>query len=415
MTLQVDGVDVVTTLSDLDTLGELSCAADEIAKWSGSVWQCATDDGVPYSRTFLVGPVGTWTENGAALLAAMAAIPDRTGSADIALLKIEPGWYDLGGEQLVIKPYVDIEGAGHSNYQTLIRTERCGDNLNNLGSAAVVVGGQFTEVRDVVIQNTCADTSLYAVAYFNEGMSAKLRRVHAYIQNSMTVNPYGAWAIYNTANSFELADVKAVAFGDSLARCIYNTGDDAVFRRVEVTSQSSGGFHAQGIETFGDRLQLIDVDVEAGGALSTAGILGSATGATLRNVTVNVWGGLTPPAISLQDPQDLVLDSVIAKGGATGIALHVNPDAPAVAHKVTLTNVTAEGTGRGFRTSASVGTVDAVVRGSTIHGATNSIEASNSSIGVGGSQVSGGPISGSGCTCAGVWDEAFVFYPSTCP
>ena len=34
---------------------------------------------------------------------------------------------------------------------------------------------------------------------------------------------------------------------------------------------------------------------------------------------------------------------------------------------------------------------------------------------IAGSQLSGGPSQGANRTCAGVWDEALVFYPSTCP
>jgi hypothetical protein len=33
---------------------------------------------------------------------------------------------------------------------------------------------------------------------------------------------------------------------------------------------------------------------------------------------------------------------------------------------------------------------------------------------IGGSMLSGGPVSGS-FTCGGVWDENFVFYLSSCP
>jgi len=43
MTLRVDGVEVVTTLTDQDTLGELSCASGELAKWDGAQWSCDSD------------------------------------------------------------------------------------------------------------------------------------------------------------------------------------------------------------------------------------------------------------------------------------------------------------------------------------------------------------------------------------
>jgi hypothetical protein len=43
MTLRVDGVDVVTTLTDQDTFAGLSCGSGEVAKWNGSSWACAPD------------------------------------------------------------------------------------------------------------------------------------------------------------------------------------------------------------------------------------------------------------------------------------------------------------------------------------------------------------------------------------
>jgi len=44
LTLDVDGVEVVTTATDSDILADLSCSSDEMAKWNGSTWICAPDD-----------------------------------------------------------------------------------------------------------------------------------------------------------------------------------------------------------------------------------------------------------------------------------------------------------------------------------------------------------------------------------
>ena len=49
MTLQVDGVEVVTTATDQDAVGALSCASGEVAKYNGSAWNCAPDDDTTYS------------------------------------------------------------------------------------------------------------------------------------------------------------------------------------------------------------------------------------------------------------------------------------------------------------------------------------------------------------------------------
>ena len=58
---------------------------------SGSAWVCADDLSSAYTRTVVVGPVGTPAQNGTALLAAMAAIPTPASQADAWLLKLEPG------------------------------------------------------------------------------------------------------------------------------------------------------------------------------------------------------------------------------------------------------------------------------------------------------------------------------------
>jgi hypothetical protein len=63
MTLQVDGVEVVTTATDHDTVGGLSCATDEVAKWNGSAWACApdVDTDTLAGLTCALGQVAKWS------------------------------------------------------------------------------------------------------------------------------------------------------------------------------------------------------------------------------------------------------------------------------------------------------------------------------------------------------------------
>lgn len=49
MTLQLDGVEVVTVATDQDTLAGLTCDSEEVAKWNGSTWTCAPDEGTSYT------------------------------------------------------------------------------------------------------------------------------------------------------------------------------------------------------------------------------------------------------------------------------------------------------------------------------------------------------------------------------
>lgn len=105
MALKVDGVAVVTTATDQDTLGALSCPDGQIAKRIAGIWQCANDDdrlsllACASGQIAKVGPGGNWScaadDDSLATLScpdgqiakrvtgAWACAPDDTGSAGI--------------------------------------------------------------------------------------------------------------------------------------------------------------------------------------------------------------------------------------------------------------------------------------------------------------------------------------------
>src|SRR5689334_13698640 len=65
---------------------------------------------VTLSRTIIVSPVVTPTQNGTALIGAMSLIAGASPSiTNPWLLKLEPGQYDLGSQSLILLPYVDLE------------------------------------------------------------------------------------------------------------------------------------------------------------------------------------------------------------------------------------------------------------------------------------------------------------------
>jgi hypothetical protein len=95
-----------------------------------------------YLRTVLVSPTGSAVQNGQTLLTAMATITTATSTKPY-LLKVKLGNYDLNGQSLVLKPYVDVEGSGEQN--TIIQT--------NTAITGTVVGASNSEVRFVGIRN----------------------------------------------------------------------------------------------------------------------------------------------------------------------------------------------------------------------------------------------------------------------
>ena len=84
----------------------------------------------------------------------------------------------------------------------------------------------------------------------------------------------------------------------------------------------------------------------------------------------------------------------------------------------TMTNVTASGSGgtinRGVYCATS-GTIR--INHCVIKGSTNTVwNGSGVTTYVGNTQLDGGPVSNTGTlTCAGVYNENYTFYPSTCP
>ncbi len=92
MTLRVDGVNVVTTATDHDTLGGMVCSNGELARWNGSSWTCSEDADTLANLACGANQVAKW--NGASWICAQD---------DDTVYEIGPGLM-LDGSQIVIDP-----------------------------------------------------------------------------------------------------------------------------------------------------------------------------------------------------------------------------------------------------------------------------------------------------------------------
>ncbi len=79
-----------------------------MAAWLGGLAWAQTP---PYTRTVIVPGDQAATVNGQALINAVNGVVGAS-AADPWLVKVEPGVFDLNGQTLVMKDYVDIEGSG---------------------------------------------------------------------------------------------------------------------------------------------------------------------------------------------------------------------------------------------------------------------------------------------------------------
>lgn len=133
-----------------------------------------------YERTVVVSPVGTDTENGTALLAALSSITDASAT-NAYLLSIEPGTYDLGTGSLQMKEYVDIQGSGELN--TLITTTVTPEECIQF---ATLYGADNAELRFLTVRAGACSTAIY-------NNSASPRLTHVTASASGAGNYYGVY------------------------------------------------------------------------------------------------------------------------------------------------------------------------------------------------------------------------------
>lgn len=149
---------------------------------------------VSMTRTVVVSPNGTATQNGTALLSAMDTISNSNPSASNPwLLKLEPGNYDLGAGALTLQPYVDLEGSGEGT-TTISSTTFTGSPPV---TTATVIAASNSEMRFVTIVNYGGGTQKVAILVPNNATNARVTHVTALVNtggsdNTGLVNSPGA-------------------------------------------------------------------------------------------------------------------------------------------------------------------------------------------------------------------------------
>jgi hypothetical protein len=138
-------------------------------------------------RTTHVPADGTAVENGAALLAAMAAITDATAAAPAAI-ELDAGTYDLGVSGLIVKSFVTVSGKGID--RTILRSSF----FEGFGTAAT--GGTVVLADDAAVAGLTAFNNANAgqtaqrdtIAINAQGVRARLDQVKG-IADSTGANP----------------------------------------------------------------------------------------------------------------------------------------------------------------------------------------------------------------------------------
>jgi hypothetical protein len=320
---QVKGVDVdEATLGQVPSAGFAANAASaaNADKLDGS----DSTEFVRYKSTIVVSPVGAASANGQALLDALARITSA-GASNPYLLKIEPGIYDLGGNALLMKPYVDIEGSGEG--VTVVKRPGSEDHFTG-----TLVGANNAELRSLTVENYGGATGA-AKAIFSNGTSPRLAHVTAIasagspaiaVQNYNTAATQtrpilvdvtakasarielsaSAFAVHNTSSSPTMTNLTAsgVIAGDS-SYGVWNEGDSDPIIRDSVVSAAGGASHPAELANTGALASsgaAVFVVVESStligfgsGGVAIFGFYGSATRVAASQVSGGPYGAVS--------------------------------------------------------------------------------------------------------------------------
>jgi len=395
---------------------------------SGVVWAgfYSVPAGKPGRRTELVSPRSTAAESGTALLSALDRITDASATKPY-LVYIEPGVYDIGGESLQMKSYVDIQGSGE------IVTEITGNRDSS--SSGVVVGADNADLDYLTIENTGG--GVHAVALYNNGPSPALRNVTLAAKDAsycyaaynhgaspsmlhVTATASGGttrnYGVYNVSGSFPImTSVTAEATGGAT----WNSGvhnENSSPEMTSVTAMASGAAESNlGVFNHTASPNMFKCEATASGGTNSVAVYGASSSTlTLTRVTATASGATTGFGVNGFSGSSLVLtDVTVSVSGATNsYGVYNNTSGSAV-----MTNVTVSATGSSngyglFNTASSAGSIGH----SVVSGSTNAIyNPSGSTVNVANTRLDGS-VTGTGtATCAGVYDDAYTFYASTCP
>jgi hypothetical protein len=251
---------------------------------------------------------GDYTDPAAAMLDRATWCPSPDAS-NPCLLKILPGWYDIGPATVTMQPFIDIEGSGRD--VTTIRSA---------SSAATVYGADAAEIRSLTVRND-GDGGFPVGISFDEYLHRlRITNVDVVVSGANTLN-----VGVSLSQSAPVIDAtRVVVYGGDDALGIKLWGCDAVLRNVDVqVSTVPAGDTVTGIEISGGATTslLRESRVSVGNADETYGIRIISSTPLIDNVTVAVsslgegWGFLNQGGIvTITNSSTEVIGGVSATG-----------------------------------------------------------------------------------------------------
>ncbi len=195
-----------------------------------------------------------------------------------------------------------------------------------------------------------------------------------------------------------------------------NGVDNAELRFLTIENTGVGGTYRYGIYNKSSSPSMNNITAIASGGNQSSGVYNDNSSPNMNNVNAKAFGGnFYNVGVSNKESSSPVMNNVTA----TASGDFYNFGVYNISSSPNMNNVTASGSGGTnnygvYNDTSSISKINH----SMISGTTNSIyTSSNSTTYIGNTYLEGSTntVSGGTCACAGVYDNNFVFYPSTCP
>ena len=236
-------------------------------------------------RPVIEGGAPNAQKSGDALLAALSSVAGSEG--DRYAIELEPGIFDLQGQRLVMKPFVDIVGAGTGSSYIV------SDGMANQSDHATIVGAANAALRHVSVYNRGAGKAS-SVAFSGNGVNTRIEHVQL-IADGASEQVIGA-ALRN--------------------------GAEVVMRHVEISATSNLA-GCRGVQAYGSDVQLHDLTIGVEGQNPSYGFVSTSASPQLRDVLIVARGAGTVYGLSWQNGDTPILRDVKVYASGTGDALGV--------------------------------------------------------------------------------------------
>jgi len=314
------------------------------------------------------------------------------------LIVVAPGLYT---ESITLKPYVDVQGSG-VNLTTITHD----------GSAPTVTGADHSELRSLTVINTGGGNTATGIANINT--SPTLRDLVVQVSGGLTNT-----GVYQAVSGYEVSGLDPGGSFRQIQPLLVNSrivvsGGLTAYGLYNVASISTAGGSEHQTVTLTTTVQSSEVEVT--GSATNHGLYNATSvntgGAAMYNV-VGTW-------LDMRDSQASVSGNGVNYGVYSTHSENIvgGPVGNVFGTWTILQNATVSVAGSASNFGlyhAGVVAGDDHVQHSQIIASTATITGAGGAARVGASQLSGGPAGGIALTCAGVYDENYVFLVSTCP